>query len=1117
MIETFVFRLLFATVFLVGFYPIVWIVLKCARARSAVVHRTCWGGLLLVSLIAASVPVEIPTPGTAGILPTSETIEPETVVPLENDFPLVAKPPIPVAFSPPIHESQSMTPPPPVAVESFPIIEPVNKITPPQLPISNFPFPISCIFLLVSLAWFSGVLYLLSNRLLLHLKLRKIWNRGERAAPPNCWTELLKKHRIPEGRIPVYLTDSIGPALVQSFFSRRLLIPRSVWEDLPDELKIGVLRHELAHYLHGDTALSPLVYFLAVVQWFNPLAWPALRRYDTATEWYCDEFAYGDGACGSVVLAETFLTIHRSSETLGLYLNTFSKFSTLDRIDRLAANETLGKEHVMKKAFILVAVFTLLLCGVMRPRFVAWAQQDTTPSQRERPSSEKEDIAYYELRVLQAEKDLAVTKAGALRTIEIDYAKAALAVAEAEVDKVEQLNKNQANTVSHMEVLRTKLRRVQAKKQLEKATFEHDTRLPILVQLKENELQYAQAMLAEKRDGKNPETNKSPEAYQVERAKLELKLAEAETASLADVEYAKAAWTVAIAQVDENRQMNKKVPNTISEQAFLEDNLEKIQAQKQYENAVFTVSTQGPLIVEKKKIELKIAEARLAEVQGVSKKETQKTIDKLEADRAETALKLAEASKILAALGIEYAKSVYHVAQAKVDRDKRMNESVPNTVSEQMVLEAEAELLHAKAAWEKAKYEHDTIIPAEIEVKKRELEIAKSRAEKSREPEPWEKPPVRCGLLVRNPDGKPAVGAELLCPLVSDTMFPIRNNKPYMFRGPITEIPQADSDGKLAFDLRWDDKDILLTHPDGALFVFVKDVQWSETSETSQTATVRLQPWGKIVGAAKKANRELPNVEMDCDVNFKMPNSHSIYVLKYRTTTDERGRFAFDQVVPGGHVRIQRAAPGSSIGDSNNTEGPIYFDLAPGETKTVQFGGVGRPVIGKLRNVNPATLAELSDWSHSSIQLRRIDKDQPVPEFTNIPIPKNVDKSDLAAVSAWFPKWSQTEEAKQFWQVHEQFYKSGDYVHWTASLDREGNFRFDEIRAGRYHVMPFCGRQFSDQYYQVLAEPVWMSPTIVEITVPDNITWTSEPQDLGTLDFDLMDPSPELTKEYRTQ
>ena len=119
-------------------------------------------------------------------------------------------------------------------------------------------------------------------------------------------------------------------------------------------------------------------------------------------------------------------------------------------------------------------------------------------------------------------------------------------------------------------------------------------------------------------------------------------------------------------------------------------------------------------------------------------------------------------------------------------------------------------------------------------------------------------------------------------------------------------------------------------------------------------------------------------------------------------TTGPDGRFAFDRVIPG-RGRIGRGI--TFMADDGATEVTssckIVADFPAGKTAHIDLGGTGRAVIGKLQP--PAGAAKPVPWSFAEVSARPArDEDQ----------------------------------------------ANGPYL--TATLDREGRFRIDDVPAGSY-------------------------------------------------------------------
>ena len=357
-----------STVFLAAMTLLLVLLVRVSRLKSAIMHRAIWGTALLVSLVGFAIPIVVPVVG-----------EPETpwqASPEPSDNAAAMSP-----FDPqPSRQHELSIPQTSTETIAAPLL-PEPQIAEPSV------YDIVQTWLmqhwqsLVLSVWGLGVVVLLARRLVSHAMLTVRLFRQVKPiddATLACWETLLVRHGFRRTAVPIRLTESVGPAITRSGCGFVLLIPETLWDELSPELRDGVLRHELGHLVHRDTLLALPVFVLAALQWFNPAAWYALKRYNEASEWHADEFAYGTQSDGSSLLAETFLVIHRSTESLGFYLHSFARFSTLDRVDHLITLEQSGKEHAMKKFFVGAVALTLLFAGTFRVEFVAVAKTETS-------------------------------------------------------------------------------------------------------------------------------------------------------------------------------------------------------------------------------------------------------------------------------------------------------------------------------------------------------------------------------------------------------------------------------------------------------------------------------------------------------------------------------------------------------------------------------------------------------------------------------------------------------------------------------------------------------------------------------------------------------------------
>ncbi|MGL6225298.1 MAG: M56 family metallopeptidase [Thermoguttaceae bacterium] len=205
---------------------------------------------------------------------------------------------------------------------------------------------------LIFLIWSAGFSILLIQYGFACLQLHLRFFRAEKTFDPQ-WSALLSEYNIGVNRIPILWTDKSGPALIRLFSGPKLLFPKILWEELSPEQRIGVLRHELAHFLNRDFLFLVIARLLVFAQWYNPIVWFAFRKMEEATEWNCDDFAYKNRENGLKELIETLLSVHDSTESLALYLSSFARINVVDRVNRLL--NPLKQENVQMKRRILLS------------------------------------------------------------------------------------------------------------------------------------------------------------------------------------------------------------------------------------------------------------------------------------------------------------------------------------------------------------------------------------------------------------------------------------------------------------------------------------------------------------------------------------------------------------------------------------------------------------------------------------------------------------------------------------------------------------------------------------------------------------------------------------------
>ena len=201
--------------------------------------------------------------------------------------------------------------------------------------------------------------------------------------------------------------------------------------------------------------------------------------------------------------------------------------------------------------------------------------------------------------------------------------------------------------------------------------------------------------------------------------------------------------------------------------------------------------------------------------------------------------------------------------------------------------------------------------------------------------------------VVLLPDGKPAAGAEVV--LATERLGFLMRAGRYDRTSKFTMV-RTDPDGRFTL------------HPtvDKYLLVAAGDAGYADASqdEFARSGKLVLNPWGKIEGMVWIGDR--PGAEQEIVYNSNISLRGGEYYgldYGYRTTTDGRGRFAFDRVVPG------RGTAARVLNDNTVWGWQEPVEVEPGRTTRVRVGGRGRAVIGRLvLDGEPATPV---DWTRN--------------------------------------------------------------------------------------------------------------------------------------------------------
>ena len=297
---------------------------------------------------------------------------------------------------------------------------------------------------------------------------------------------------------------------------------------------------------------------------------------------------------------------------------------------------------------------------------------------------------------------------------------------------------------------------------------------------------------------------------------------------------------------------------------------------------------------------------------------------------------------------------------------------------------------------------------------------------------------------VRSPDGSPAADAKIA--------VGIRGAQIHIANGEISSsqtycgIQTTDASGRLrvvAQDQPWW---LVVVHPTG--FYYSK-LQADEPIPTE----IQLTEWGQVEGVYAVGGKPVARATLEIEQvglsTYDSKEAHTFTTI--RTVTDGSGRYRFDRVFPGqgkiGREIVMMVVDGA-VDFTSTCKLPVTIE--PGKTIHVTFGESGRPVVGRFESANPAVKP---DWKQFLVQIDPLLPELPQLQFPNIPAEFSKNPRDR---KKWMEEWEKTEDGKAWVSLklaregQEAFKASNPY--YRATLNTNGEFRFEDIPAGEYKI-----------------------------------------------------------------
>jgi beta-lactamase regulating signal transducer with metallopeptidase domain/uncharacterized GH25 family protein len=307
---------------------------------------------------------------------------------------------------------------------------------------------------------------------------------------------------------------------------------------------------------------------------------------------------------------------------------------------------------------------------------------------------------------------------------------------------------------------------------------------------------------------------------------------------------------------------------------------------------------------------------------------------------------------------------------------------------------------------------------------------------------------------VLTPSGAPAAGANIALG-IAGSQINIMNGE---IDGGSTYAARKDTDdsGQFRFPPQGTAFQLVIVHPTGYAHL--------KATPDSMPTTIALEAWAKVEGTFRIGKNPLPNVPIT--INTVGPHSYgnglpNIFTTYYATTGTD-GNFAFERVVPG-DARIGRRIMltvdnGAAVVTSSTM---LVANFPAGKTSRIDLGGTGRPIVGRLQP--PQRLHGKVNWNFALVN---VNSYFPAPPNLEELIPPDI-RVNTVKRSEWLLQWEQTEAGKA-WRALTIAYEKNQPVrdaspYFTASINRDGTFRIDDMPAGDFSLSVWFSRNAAGQ------------------------------------------------------
>ncbi len=346
--------------------------------------------------------------------------------------------------------------------------------------------------------------------------------------------------------------------------------------------------------------------------------------------------------------------------------------------------------------------------------------------------------------------------------------------------------------------------------------------------------------------------------------------------------------------------------------------------------------------------------------------------------------------------------------------------------------------------------------------------------------------------VVLDANGEPAAGAKLVIAAGGQSVSMQDGHFP---RHILNETTTADANGRYELPSPiYEQFVVVALHDAGCAEVKAEDL--------GEAGEIVLEPWARIEGVVKIGDgvaaggrismSRTPIRHYEGSPGFESPGFESPGVWHHaNVTADDHGRFTLERVPPG-EVWIGRSVEVDRAGTvyATSMSASKRVTVEPGRTYTVQIGGTGRPVVGRVAVVD-GEWSEL-EWTegHGSVRTKR----------PRLPLPEGFHQWPQEKRRAWMDAWIASPEKAEFEKRRAEYERTEQSFGFEVAAD--GTFEVADVPAGEYELWVTLrnvppGTRRRNPMGQKVAE------ARVEVTVPPMPGGRSDdPLDVGKIELE---------------